>query len=509
MEEKKITSRLFTIVQFERNPVTGESLNFTVDNIKEGLSRKTIKEYAYVLHDKDVWTQDAFDYHVQENGDEPEWQVGDVKERHWHINIKCSPAMDIQTIANWFGVPVQCIRIKKGHGTFLDCVEYLTHEHKAQQLLGKYRYPDEEIVANFDFRKMLDERAEKRKKFGGKDLTPKDQVRFEVLYHGRTIRDVITKDPVAYQNDFATLDKLRAKYITDTAPLPKTRLNYYIYAEEGKTGSGIGKGLLSRALARSMYPELTRDDDIFFEVGEAPSLFDGYDGQPVIIWNDRRGYQLLNELGGKVGNVYNVFDTTPTTQRQNVKYSSLKLINEVNIVNSVQHYTDFLEGISGADKGITVEDTNQAKRRFPFIIPMRFEDFDIMINKGFMNDTKEFDQYIKLGNIRANMQRLQILGSGNEKLVQEAEAKLLEPVIEKHKELISKRKPKEVEVKLEDILAGTSFTAYQEPRKQYFFKEECQNCHSVVNCMTEDKSMDGQYNYTMFCSKCEQIELPF
>ncbi len=34
------------------------------------------------------------------------------------------------------------------------------------------------------------------------------------------------------------------------------------------------------------------------------------------------------------------------------------------------------------------EDQNQARRRFPFIIPM-FEDFDILINKeACMNNTK-------------------------------------------------------------------------------------------------------------------------
>lgn len=169
-----------------------------------------------------------------------------------------------------------------------------------------------------------------------------------------------------------------------------------------------------------MYPELTEDDEIFFEVGSQGALFEGYDGQPVLIWNDRRGSQLLKELGG-VGNVYNVFDTTPTSQKQNVKYSSVKLINEVNLINSVQSFSDFIDGISGAELGATVEDQNQARRRFPFIIPMRFEDFDILINKGFMNNTKEFDQYIRYGNIRANMQRLQILGNGQEQIVRTAE----------------------------------------------------------------------------------------
>ncbi len=58
----------------------------------------------------------------------------------------------------------------------------------------------------------------------------------------------------------------------------------------------LGKGLL-KALARSMYPHLTEDSEIFSEVGSDGALFEKYDGQPVIIWNDRRGSQLREELG--------------------------------------------------------------------------------------------------------------------------------------------------------------------------------------------------------------------
>ncbi len=42
------------------------------------------------------------------------------------------------------------------------------------------------------------------------------------------------------------------------------RINYYIYAEDEKLVQN-GKGLL--ALARSMYPHLTEDSEIFFKVG--------------------------------------------------------------------------------------------------------------------------------------------------------------------------------------------------------------------------------------------------
>lgn len=79
-----------------------------------------------------------------------------------------------------------------------------------------------------------------------------------------------------------------------------------------------------KALARALYPELDDDEDIFFTIGAKNATFEGYDGQPVIIWDDRRDYSLLEELGGRE-NVFNVFDTIPQNLRQNIKYGSVKL----------------------------------------------------------------------------------------------------------------------------------------------------------------------------------------
>lgn len=46
-------SRLFHVVQYEKNPVTGEDLKFNENNIISCVSHKTIKAYAYIRHDKE------------------------------------------------------------------------------------------------------------------------------------------------------------------------------------------------------------------------------------------------------------------------------------------------------------------------------------------------------------------------------------------------------------------------------------------------------------------------
>ncbi len=84
-----------------------------------------------------------------------------------------------------------------------------------------------------------------------------------------------------------------------------------------------------------------------------------YDGQPVIIGMTDEGSQLREEVGG-VGNVCITFLIPPTSQKAEYKiFINQTMINEVNIVNSVQPSTGFIDGISGADFGLTTEDQGQ------------------------------------------------------------------------------------------------------------------------------------------------------
>ena len=261
-------------------------------------------------------------------------------------------------------------------------------------------------------------------------------MKYDVLYNGKTLRQCIADDRFIYMDNFEKLQKLRMQYISMQRP-PKTRLNYYVTGR-----GGVGKGLICRALARSMYPHLKDDEDIFFEVGAKGAAFEGYDGQPVIIWNDRRAYDLLQELNGR-GNVFNVFDTHPTKQKQNIKFSSMCLCNEVNIVNSVQPYTEFLEGLAGGytDKygeEHEAEDKGQSYRRFPFMIILHEEDFDFMLNKGFVQNTRAFEEWYMYANVRGNMQRIAERCGSNEELARKLESQMVKPIIDKHTEVKDK-----------------------------------------------------------------------
>lgn len=424
-------ARIFNIMQYEKHPVTGDVL-LTEEKIRDAVAHRTIKRWAYICHDADVYSA------LDEEQDETH-KKGETKPRHWHIVIEMgSNQAEISTIAKWFGIPENFVDVAKGHGAFLDCCQYLTHEDEKQQGLGKRLYDDTRVFSNFQFRAALDKRAEQKLKFG-REVSEKDEIRHRVLFEGLTIRQLCDENPIAYQNDYSTLDKFRLKYITEKAPMPEIRINYYVCGS-----GGVGKGLICKAIARALFPDIKNDEDIFFNVGAKGSAFEGYDGQPVLIWDDRRGIDLLHELGGR-GNLFNVFDMHPVRQRQNIKFSSVCLCNTINLINSVQPYKEFMSQIMGEYKdknGLLVkseeDEAGQVLRRFPFIIPLHEKDFDIMMNRGIFEGTREYDQYITLKNVRGSMKQIAELCNGNHEAERLIQMQTVRPIVEKHNQLCGK-----------------------------------------------------------------------
>lgn len=123
----------------------------------------------------------------------------------------------------------------------------------------------------------LNKRDEMRAKWGkkGDSMTDKQIMGQRIMLDGLTLLQAKAEDPILYADNLEFFRKLRGVYLSDLTP-PKTRLNYYICGD-----AGAGKGVMSKALARAMFPELENDEEIFFEVGADKALFEGYDGQPV------------------------------------------------------------------------------------------------------------------------------------------------------------------------------------------------------------------------------------
>ena len=85
---------------------------------------RTIKQWAYIIHDKD-----------------------DTR-AHYHIYLNFgSSSVDTALVASWFQVPENFINKVNGRKT--DMLLYLTHGNDSQK--NKYQYSPKEVIANFDF----------------------------------------------------------------------------------------------------------------------------------------------------------------------------------------------------------------------------------------------------------------------------------------------------------------------------------------------------------------------
>ena len=465
-----MNSRVFNIMQYERIPLSNGLLgDVLLDEpaIIAGLEHKTIKEWAYILHDKDVVVYDEssrrrglshiwFDgfagmeqYASEEQFIEETIKAekaaiaNSYKPRHWHLVLRTDRAMPIETIAKWFGIEPQYIEVPKGRGAFLDCVAYLTHEGEKQQAEGKYLYPDSEVKANFDFRERLDNRDLRNSKYD-RELTDKQWYRNEVLSGNLRPKDMMRDKKLItyYTDDAEALDKMRRKYLAEIAPMPDTRLNYYVCGAHG----GIGKGLASYALARSLYPDIEDDDDLFFTVGGEKTSFDDYDGQPIIIWNDIRPIALLKIFGDR-GQLFDSLDMHPKRKREHIKYGKIVLTNEVNIFNSVIPYSEFLDGLAGEYKdrdGNCVRSEMSAKeqayRRFPIIIPVSENDFEILLNKGVLGQGT-YTEYFHHKRIVANLKALHTELKKREDVLRMLDIQTMKPVVEAHNQIVAHENP--------------------------------------------------------------------
>lgn len=402
--------RCFMIAQFLAEPFSadweqdrqnlkpGITPWITDQQIESGLNHKTIKRWGWVWHDRDIFTEE--DELVDRNG---RAKAGERKFKHAHIVVDCPAKVTIATIAKWFNVPEVCIKVMRGRGAFLDGIEYLVHESPAAEAAKKTHYEDSEINVNpgFDFRRELKDLQAHRAKYGKRagEMSEADTMRMHVMEEGWTLRECREDDPITYSRIRSSLPPLRLDYLMDTDPC-SFRINIYV---DGP--GGIGKSSFCEYIAQAMFPTY---DTPFFNIGNDERVtFDGYDGEPAIIWDDMRVVDFVRKFGAN--GAYRVLDMHPKKQAQQAKNSRVILTNMVNIINGVQPYNEFISGLAGTymDKygeQHEAEDENQAWRRFPLIIRVTEQDFDILINYGFVNnDLRAMKTMIQYANVRASL----------------------------------------------------------------------------------------------------------
>ena len=455
-------SRVFDIVQYARHKDTGEVL-MTEDQITSALDKyKSIKRWAWIAHDHDID------------------DTGKIKPLHYHIAIDLGrTVIDSASVERWFGVPAGFARVPrdqngvpgKGRYLFRDLVEYLPHDKFPE----RGQYSDEDVHANFDWRAYISEGhtpASARRKIVDGWISC-------IMRGEMSLDDCRESDSVLYVINIQKLRNAQSEYLR-ALPAPSVRLNFCITGE-----SSMGKSTLAKALARSLCPGM-RDRDCYHVVGSVKTPFDGYNGQPVIIWDDARPLSLLETLGGR-DNLFRVLDSHPTEALQNIKYGAVNLVNAYNIFTTVASYEDFLDGLAGQYRDrngdlVLSESRTQSYRRFPVIFRLSLEDFTLLLNKGWLNGSNEYMEFAGVMRFVGGLWQLRAKYCANglpmtiyEPQARAKEQELLAPAIDKINALVP---PQEVD--------GVDYTAALKAVDDELDAEGWGRCQVIDTTLTQE-----------------------
>lgn len=209
---------------------------FILNVIKE---HSCIKEYCFILHDKD-------------NED------GKPKPPHWHVFLQFKEVQHYENVAKWFNVDVQYVNKLKSR--FKHACTYCTHANDKE----KFQYDVNEVTCNFDYQERLETDKQIRENV---DFDNYGILHYKRLYQydARKLRDV---------------DTLYKNYLEIKKNETGDRNMKVIYLSGA---SGCGKTTLAKALATKSYGW----DEIFIS-SSSNDVLDGYYGQKCIILDDLR-----------------------------------------------------------------------------------------------------------------------------------------------------------------------------------------------------------------------------
>lgn len=366
-------------------------------------SKKSIQWYAWIVHDKDVYTeQDKLEAH----GNPTKIKIGGLKPPHIHLILKFQNSRRQTDIANAFHLDKHFVRkpTVNTRGIQLPAmVTYLTHEREPL----KARYSRELIYTSHP--DLLNEMIDKYEETYPKKLSKQSRRKLAEKYVEEITRGNISLAQIKEQWGFnfyldyeARFLKARHEYIRTKFEM-KPRINYFI---EGK--SGVGKSTVARMLAFALGKQVFAKelnqanheehdftkDEMFLEVGERKVRFDAYEYQPTLIWNDVRSQDLLNEFGRE--GVLNLLELNPVKRNYNIKYGGVILSNQVNIINGIEDCDTFIGGLTESYKDTSGvehagEDKKQAYRRFPFVLHV--DENYIEVKTNILNNNIENDDY--------------------------------------------------------------------------------------------------------------------
>lgn len=226
--------------------------------MKAIVNHSGIDKYVYILHDKDVYTE-------EDEKKDATHKAGTLKAPHWHVFLKFKYSYQFKDIANWFGVPVNFVN--KIETNFLNGIKYATHMNAPE----KYQYNASECKANFEYAKFIKNSEQQEQKsnrkteiqnliLGGKI---EEYNYFEIL----TPQECL-KYKTAIKDAFELVNLIESKKINRNMDV------VYVHG-----ASGTGKTTFAK-----MYAEHLGYKPFICSSSNDP--FDGYSGEKCVVFDD-------------------------------------------------------------------------------------------------------------------------------------------------------------------------------------------------------------------------------
>lgn len=338
-------------MKLRRCEVVQQLQYLSIEKIEEVISsKKCIKEYAYIIHDKDT--------------DEK----GELKEPHIHLALRFDNGYDTKHISQWFGITENYISKLKGE--WIDLLKYLIHKNAED----KYQYLEEEVVSNFNYSEEI-----KKEKKVGRPKKEKDKRKEEIinLIAEGEIREFNYNDyitPVEYTK-YSKAIKDAFTYRKDKLIMQGAEREMECIFITGKPGTG-----------KTTYAKkICKDKGLSYYVSSSTNdILDGYKGQDVLILDDLRPQSM--ELVDLLKLLDNNTNSLVKSRFKN-KFIECKMIIITTVLNVEHFYIDI--------KGSEFEPIEQFKRRCKTYVTL---DEDYMYIRPYDAKIKDYGKTYKIDN---------------------------------------------------------------------------------------------------------------
>ncbi|MGT2800994.1 Rep family protein [Streptococcus marmotae] len=247
------------------------------------------KKWAYIIHDKD------------KDKDE----TGKLKTAHIHLVMEFENALSPKSLAKQIDEQnPQTFRVLKGKVN--NAYAYLIHEHST----GKYKYPIEDVISNFDYATLIDEirtQASQAKRKNDREFiddllnqiyegTLSIEEAEKLLSGSQYAKNVNKLKAVAFKHQ----QSLSAQFVQKQREKNQPKEIIWIFGE-----SGVGKTRLAKH-----YAEQQKDD--YFISGSSKDTFQNYKNETVVILDELRPSTFRYEDLLKILDPYNFESFVPS-----------------------------------------------------------------------------------------------------------------------------------------------------------------------------------------------------